>query len=261
MSAAYRVDDGAADDERRRLAELGVVADRGSARTLLGLGLGPGWRVLEVGAGDAGLARWLAAQVAPGGEVLAVDVDDRFLGAEDVEGLRLLVHDITAVVPGPGGFDVAHARAVLEHVPERERALRNMVDAVRPGGWVVLEDTDWTHFDAQPLPEPFATLHRTLQEGYVAAAGYDPHLGGRLHRFLADAGLVEVDLRAGVTAMHGGTSSAEWYVRALARSVPMLVESGAVDADLADAAIAQGRDPSFLVQGPVAVTAWGRRPA
>ena len=32
--------------------------------------------------------------------------------------------------------------AVLEHIPDRERALARMIAAVRPGGWVVAEDLD-----------------------------------------------------------------------------------------------------------------------
>jgi len=42
----------------------------------------------------------------------------------------------------PGGFDLAQARLVLVHVPERDRALASMVESLRPGGWRVVEDAD-----------------------------------------------------------------------------------------------------------------------
>ena len=70
-------------------------------------------------------------------------------------------HDIAVDRLPAEHFDLAHARAVLQHVPAREQALANMVAATKPGGWVVIEDVDWLVFDAQDLPEPFATLQRT----------------------------------------------------------------------------------------------------
>ena len=33
-----------------------------------------------------------------------------------------------------------------------------MIAATKPGGWVVVGDVDWIEFDAQLVPEPFATL-------------------------------------------------------------------------------------------------------
>lgn len=258
----YRAPDEHADSERERLGHLSSVADRGSGRTFLRLGLGPGWDCLEVGPGNASMARWLSEQVGPAGRVLAVDIDLRFVDAAAALGnLEFRRHDIAAAVPEPEAFDLAHARAVLEHVPERERALANMVSSVRPGGWVVVQDVDWRHFDAQELPEPFGTLHRSLGATYDAAAGYDRNFGGRLHVSMSDAGLTEVELRGRVFAMHGGTPSAEWYLAALERAVPAIVDGGLMDADAAAAAIDQARDPSFLVQSPVSVAAWGRRPA
>ena len=257
----YRAPDEHADSERERLGHLSSVADRGSARTFVRLGLTSGWDCLEVGAGNGSMAEWLAGQVGPTGRVVAVDIDLRFIGdAVPQPNLEVRRHDIAAGPPEVSAFDLAHARAVLEHVPQRELALAHMVSSVRPGGWVVIQDVDWRHFDAQPLPEPFGTLHRALIETYDAAAGYDRNFGGRLHVELAAAGLVDVELRGRVFAMHGGTPTAEWYLAALERAVPAIVDAGLMDVAAATAAIDQARDPSFVVQSPVSIAAWGRRP-
>jgi hypothetical protein len=126
---------------------------------------------------------------------------------------------------------------------------------------VVIEDIDWLVFDEQPLPEPFATLHRTLRAAYVEQAGYDPYFGRRLLPALRDAGLVDVDSRGTVSTMHGGTATAEWYVMALERAKPRLVDAGLLDTALIDEALAQARDPSFAVLGPLGISAWGRVPS
>jgi tRNA A58 N-methylase Trm61 len=62
---------------RRRLALLEVCHDPSSIRHATALGVGPGWRCLEAGAGGGSFARWLAARVGESGSVVAADIDTR----------------------------------------------------------------------------------------------------------------------------------------------------------------------------------------
>ncbi len=246
--------------EAVRHGHLSAGFDAGSARLLSRLGLAAGWQVLEVGAGGGDLARWLGEQVGPDGGVLATDVDLQFVGdqAPHVEVRR---HDIVTDPLPPARFDLAHARGVLQHLSRRTQALAHMVAATRPGGWVVIEDVDWLVFEHQELPEPFATLSRTVLASSVDAYGYDGYWGRRMLGALGAAGLEAVESRGKVVTMHGATPSAEWYVLALERSASALVADGRLDAGLVTEALAQARDPSFAVLGPLTISAWGRRPA
>ncbi|HZM84459.1 MAG TPA: class I SAM-dependent methyltransferase [Candidatus Limnocylindrales bacterium] len=45
-------------------------------------------------------------------------------------------------MPAIAAFDVIHARAVLTHLPERDEVLARLVAALRPGGWLLIEDVD-----------------------------------------------------------------------------------------------------------------------
>ena len=259
MTSSYRAPDDTAAIERKRLDQLGALFDEPTISRLRRFGARPGWRCLEIGAGSGSVARALAALVAPDGHVLATDVDERFLEGDDPH-LEFRVHDITNDPLPASEFDLAHARGVLEHIRERERAVAAMVAATKPGGFVVVEDPDWVVFDAQPLPEAFGVLHHTLRDAYVAAAGYDPNLGRRLPELLHDAGLVDVDAEGNVFVMRGNKPSMEWYILGLERSLPTLVESGIVDAGLATAALAEVRDPGCRLLSPLQMTAWGRKP-
>ncbi|GAA2727516.1 hypothetical protein GCM10010360_01090 [Streptomyces nogalater] len=49
------------------------------------------------------------------------------------------------------GFDLVHARLVLVHVPDPERALRSPITSLRPGGRLLSEDADPA---LQPLIRP-----------------------------------------------------------------------------------------------------------
>ena len=258
---AYDIGEGdeATASEHARLSHLSSVYDAGSIRLLTSLGVAPGWHCLEAGAGHGGLARWLAEAVGENGRVMATDVDVRFL-TDVPRNVIVREHDIANDTLPAEHFDLVHARALLQHVPQREQALDNMIAATKPSGWVVIEDVDWLVFDEQPLPEPFATLHRTLRAAYTDGAGYDGEWGRRMLAALLGAGLADVESQGKVTTMHGGTPSAEWYVMALERAGPTLVEAGLLDEATVSEGIEQARRPDFVVLSPLSISAWGRKP-
>src|SRR5207244_12716945 len=77
--SAY-VFDHAWEAERARLAGLEAGLDPGTIRHLENLGVGPGWRCWEIGAGGGSIAAWLCECVADSGHVLATDLETSFLG-------------------------------------------------------------------------------------------------------------------------------------------------------------------------------------
>jgi SAM-dependent methyltransferase len=255
---AYRIYEGE-ELERQRLDDLAAVFDPGSVAVLDPL-VQPGQRCLEVGTGGGSIARWLAERVGPAGSVVATDIDLQFMG-DPPPNVDLRRHDVTADELPAHHFDLAHARGVLQHLDRRDDALRNMVAATRPGGWVVIEDADFAPWDGDQVPEPFATVARALNDAYVLVSGHDRYLGRRLLAFLEDAGLADLDARGSVITMHGGTPSAEWYVRGIERAGPSLAAAGIVDEQLLRDAIAQAREPDFRVLAPFAIAAWGRVPS
>ena len=108
------------------------------------LGLGPGWRCWEVGAGGRSIPEALAAAAGPARYVLATDINPAWLDPHGTYELRR--HDIVA--DPPRGRLTWRARLVLVHVPDRARALATTVAALRPGGWLLVEDADT---ELQPL--------------------------------------------------------------------------------------------------------------
>jgi trans-aconitate methyltransferase len=125
--------------------------DTTTFRHLDTLGVAAGWRCWEVGAGAATVPAWLARRVGPKGHVLATDTDLTFLqSARDIP-YELRRHDIGADPAPPEEFDLVHARLLLEHIPSRDAALHTMIEALRPGGWLLIESADP---QLQPLAAP-----------------------------------------------------------------------------------------------------------
>ena len=75
---------------------------------------------------------------------MATDLETGFLESEAAghPGLEVLRHDITAEEL-PGGFDVVHARWLVEWLPDKRLALRRMMSALRPGGVLLIEEPDF----------------------------------------------------------------------------------------------------------------------
>src|SRR6516165_3851191 len=89
-------------DELGRLRLLEARYDPHTFRRLGMFGPLAGARYLEVGAGAGSVARWLAAQAGPSGQVVATDSDPRFLADTDKAGVEVRRHDILADPPAPG---------------------------------------------------------------------------------------------------------------------------------------------------------------
>jgi ubiquinone/menaquinone biosynthesis C-methylase UbiE len=135
-------------EERERLAGIERLWDPGTRALMERVGVGPGWRCLEVGAGGGSMVEWLAERVGPQGSVLATDVYTKFLDAMDRANLEVREHDILADELPEAEFDLAYARLVAEHLgPE---VIERMIPALKPGGVLLLEDYDFSSATVHP---------------------------------------------------------------------------------------------------------------
>jgi 2-polyprenyl-3-methyl-5-hydroxy-6-metoxy-1,4-benzoquinol methylase len=139
--------------ELERLRLLEDVADPGTIQILAGLGIQPGWRCLEVGAGAGSIARRLA-EAAGATTVVATDVNVDYLSELEETGVRVLQHDVTSD-PAPGQFDLIHIRHVLVHLRQRHDVITRLASWLSPGGYLVVEDGWASRF---PLPLEAAGL-------------------------------------------------------------------------------------------------------
>ncbi|HEV8701386.1 MAG TPA: methyltransferase domain-containing protein [Candidatus Polarisedimenticolia bacterium] len=181
--------------EQKRLARLNTLINRVSLRELAPRG---GERILEVGSGLGQFARDLARAAGTGGRVLGIE-----RSREQIEGARRAARragesNLVAWRRGDalalplrrgewGSFDVAHARFLLEHVPDPLRVVRAMVRSVRPGGRVVLEDDDHDVLRLWPEPAGFTPLWKAYIRSFDRL-GNDPAVGRRLVSLLYEAG-------------------------------------------------------------------------
>lgn len=136
------------DEMLQRFPDNGMVSHRddeafnrrqvANAMALLAPLLGPSTRFLEVGPGTCKTAFEVARHVR---SVVAVDVSAEITRNADCPGnFELILSDGTSVPVPPGSIDVAYSNQLMEHLHPDDAAeqLRNLHDALRPGGHYLL---------------------------------------------------------------------------------------------------------------------------
>lgn len=244
--------------ERVRLGMLAAARDPKTFAVLDRVGIDEGMHVLELGAGAGSVSAWLAERVGPDGRVMSTDIDLRF-HAEMPPNVIVREHDVENDPLPRAHFDVVHARAVLQHLPSRDAVVGSLVDALKPGGHLVVEDGEMLGFAAQTLPEPYGPIHQLIA-GAAHEEWRDPQFGLRALDVMRRHGLEELDVVGDVWAMRPGEPAGEWWFLALERALPRLVEAGVLDEAAAAAVLDQVRAPGFVMLSPCSIATIGRKP-
>jgi SAM-dependent methyltransferase len=251
--------------ERERLVLLTQFADRITTRRLTDLGVGPGWRCLDVGAGDGSVARWLAGRVGAQGRVVATDLNPRFLDGHGLTNLEVRRHNILEDDLEARHYDLVHCRALLMHLPDPIRALRRLVRAVRPGGWLLVEEAGGAaSFGAadpgHPRAAGFDRRSRALWTALRANGTMDLDFGRRLPALLEGFGVRDLGNEGATLAWRGGDSMARFLQMTdeLLRE-PIVAADVLTEADFDELHLAYD-DRSFWFVSFTLFGAWGRRP-
>jgi SAM-dependent methyltransferase len=156
--------------ERQRLRLMSQLLDPMHRRHLEALGVGPGWRCLEVGCGNGSVSQWLATKVAPDGLAVATDIDTRFLDGLAGTNLQVRKLDILQDSLEEGAYDLVTARAILHHLPGRTEAIARIARRFWQCwlDWAATESIDY--FVGRTLPARFAeaSLDNVGADGEVA---------------------------------------------------------------------------------------------
>jgi SAM-dependent methyltransferase len=242
--------------ERARLAGMEAQWDPGTFRHIDALDLGSDASCWEIGAGGGSVAAWLAARF---GRVLVTDVDIRFVEELQSETVTVMRHDVAADPPPEDSFDLIHARLVLEHLPGRDQVLEQLARRLRPGGWLLIEDYDWTSYGADPSSALVERVSAAILD-FMTEAGFDPYYGRRLMRELEARGLTNVDAEGRMLVMGPEHPGRAFYRLSLVSLREAVVARGAVtDADVDEALGELDREDRTLLS-PAMVAGWGQAP-
>jgi SAM-dependent methyltransferase len=172
------------------------VYRRPLATALSRVGVGPGWRCVDVGAGAGDVSTALAAVVGREGRIYAVDSDPQARDEVAASAASTGQAQIVAITQAgedlalPEPVDLAFCRFLLMHVDEPARVLQKMASSVRSDGFVVAQ-------------EPITSAGRIDGIAMSMPSARHPDVGAILPSLIREAGLVLLDAWAEAPADAG----------------------------------------------------------
>jgi SAM-dependent methyltransferase len=252
-------------DEVARLRLIEAECDPHTFRYLDAISVGEGWRCLEVGAGAGSVVRWLSNRVGPTGQVIAADIDPKFLLGDLCEpNVEVRRCDITCDDLEPCFYDLIHSRNLLMHLGDPADVLRRMEAALRPGGWLLAEEPDLGVVEAvdpaHPRAAVFDSCFRKGADFCLAAGMFDPYFAKRLPACMRTLGLVEMGNEGIARVFHGDEPWSRMWIQTWQRVNDALIANGVLsESDAAETRRAY-EDPTFAYRAQLMQSVWGRKP-
>jgi SAM-dependent methyltransferase len=253
---------------RERLRILSRINRPSTLDLLQRAGIRPGMVCLDIGCGGGDVAFELARLVEPGGRIVALDFDEVKLEIARAEANAQQIHNIEFGVANldecelPSGFDLVHARFVLQHLQDPARTLVEMRKALKPGGVVVVADTDFRGL----FSEPESPTIRRLVELYsqtLKRRGGNPNLGVLLPALLARSGFENVKISVAQNVATEGETKLI-IPMTLENSAEAVVAEGVASREEIDAIVSESyefaRDPTTVLSGPRIIQTLAFRP-
>lgn len=151
---------------------------------------------LDVGCGTGDQVTEMARRMPRGGTAAGVDVSEAMIAeahrraAKDSAAVTFRVADVLSLPYPDGAFDVCRAQAVLQHLADPGKAVREMVRVTRPGGRVGVLEYDLGTLLLDHADRP---VTETVLRGFRDAMT-QPWIGRQVPRLFRQAGLTGVSV-------------------------------------------------------------------
>jgi len=207
--------------------------------------------------------------VGSNGSVVASDLDTRFLEVLHQPNMDVRRQDLDVDEFPEDEFDVIHGRSVTHNLKDPARTVQRLAAAVKPGGWLLLEDVDWSSTLGQPdgmIVHPdearpgFVKIWRAVCD-LLRKGGYNFDVARQLPSLLVGNGLVDVGAEVRASLAWGGSPATGSAITMIERFADDLIATADIAEEEIDAAVAMLNDPSAAVLRPAMAAAWGRKPA
>lgn len=199
-----------ADSERLHLLE--TAFNPGTQRWLSNARIPAAGHCLAVGAGTPATVRWLQAAVGPAGVVAAIDTSARSWCQASTDSPQTSAAEIQAAAADRGPFDLVHVRFALGHAPDGADIFAAIVEAVKPGGLLVVEEPDFgaarVLVGPDQLRRSFNAVHSAI-ELVFATLNLDHALGSRVPALLQEHQLEGICVENEAAIVPGGSPMAQ----------------------------------------------------
>ncbi len=260
--SVYVFSDNQQTTELERLTAVQDVFDPITHANLEQIGVSAGWHCLEVGAGVGSIMQWLCDRVGTTGHVVAVDRDPRFIQTVQRPNLEIRILDITTTPLEANAFDLIHLRCVMVHIATPAPAWQNLIQALKPGGWLLIEEPDFSMDTVTPaddrntqvIDRVFAATRQMYSE-----LGMDNWLGRKLPVLLQQHGLGTIQTAFNGSVLAGGSLRAKIWWMAVEHLRSRLLATGIATPEDLDQFKILMQTPTTWALDYALISAWGQK--
>lgn len=229
--------------ESERLQIMSDLLDPNSQFHLDQIGIKHGWRCLEIGAGNGSLSKWLSMKVAPTGIAIATDIRTDLMS--NLKGNNLEVRQLDVLKDEPDGkpFDLIAIRAVLHHLPQRREVVSKLIQWLKPGGWLFVEEPDfyptWT---VEPRSQ------KDLWSAFInwaATHDIDYYVGRKVAPWLQEEGMKNINCEGHAILYNGGSKFSQWWINSIDEVASALQSEGGVSKDTLEEFFTLYQNPDY----------------
>jgi SAM-dependent methyltransferase len=233
------------------------------------VGVGSGWKCLDVGAGPGFVASDLRERVGESGEVATLEPAqyylDHFKDHSEEKGWKNIEFFLgtaeTAVLP-KDRYDLIFVRWVIGFVPDPKKFIENLLPSLKKGGIIAIQDYLYSGLGLYPKGGAFDNALEMVIRHWGASGG-DAFVASQIPRIFRELGLQLADYSPHCLAGGPNSDVIEWAHKFFTKHMHLMVESGATTKEMGDAILedwyAHRKNPDTIFCSPIVVDMAGKK--
>jgi SAM-dependent methyltransferase len=234
------------------------------------IGVRQGWHCVDMGCGAMGILEPLMRRTESQGRVVGIETDavqlaalQKYLGATGLKNVEILDRDAYATGLPDASFDLTHARFLFAPSGRDPVLLSEMIRLTRPGGVIAIQEPDAASWNCHPSRPAWDKLKEIILHSFKIAGG-DFDAGRRMYGLLRGTGILNVQVRAAVVALHDSHPYMRLPVQFAASLRQRIISSGIVSETTLDELMRQVEavttDPATFTTSFTLIQTWGTKP-
>ncbi|MEP7234378.1 MAG: class I SAM-dependent methyltransferase [Ignavibacteriota bacterium] len=233
------------------------------------IGVGEGWKCLDVGAGPGFVSMDLRKRVGESGEVAALEPAKYYLehfeteaAARGWENITLINGTAETATLPTEHFDLIFVRWVIGFVPDPEKFILNLLPSLKKGGVIAIQDYLYSGLGLYPKGGAFdGALEMVIK--HWAASGGDAFVAAKIPAIFRKHGVELIGYSPNCLAGGPDSDVIEWADRFFTKHMHLMVETGATTKEMGEAMLKDWnehrKNPDTIFCSPIVVDMAGRK--